>query len=847
MISEYEKFFKDEFFVIDSNNLNNIEDKLYGFMLNGGKVIQNDNLSEMEEITTDGTYVYIKNDLNHLTIFQDYGGNYGLYIFKDENYFAISNSFLKLEEYLKNNHNLTLNEDYASYFITASMCAAVYGDTLINEIETIPHNRIIKINKNDKTIHLEKIDYKRHSINLDSKEGLEILDNWYYKWVDIVRSLKEKTNNIQFDLSGGYDSRLILLLLLGANVDLEKVSIMSFNDNEICHDEDYEIAMQIANDFNFKLNNKVISAEKIEFKDINTPIAISFYTKLGFSNQLAFQLYRTKESVFRFSGFAGETVRDNNFGTPFGYLKQTENTAKRIDPMFQYPSKRILKLTYKKLAKEYNISEDLNIMNGSYLFINSISRNHYCKFATERYFSNELMIVPLFDKYLQMLTLNTEGCLDENLLMAVIFDRYCPKLLEYKFERNRKINDDTIDYAMQINEKFPFSPKRYEFISGPEINSDKVNKYYESKNNVFGWEEEGKYIKRKDVDNYLESIYRSKFFMKEFEKYYPKHVYDDIVKTFEKNYFPLQHAYPLFSIIKIITDIQYSRYHNSFGLNDWLETFEEYNNRFFNKSIFDIRKLGLFDDEFYLNQLHTNIEMDPLTHYLEIGYKEGKNPSKLFDGNYYLKKNPDVKKRNINPLLHYISYGIVEDRISKPILEECPIDLRLVPMNKIKDVLDNNISDEDLNLYLTLSYEIKKLQNIKNILEIKPFKCPIIERGDILDIEDWNIDEYPIVINNFIKHDFYKFPYPIIDKKYDLVISYQSIGFLSKDIDLINFFNEMERISKKLIIVCTDKVIFSENNDIIDESFRKFWTYAQVPKYQKEFDGKILQVYEFKS
>lgn len=847
-MSEFNDYFKDEFFIIDSNNIGHITDKMYGFMLDDDKIIKNDNLNEINKITYDGTYIYIKSDENTIYIYQDFGGNYGLYLYNDENYFALSNSFLKLVEHLKNDHYLTLNEDYANYSITASMCTATYRDTLVNEIEAIPHNRKIIINKKNKTINVARIEYKRHSVDLDSEEGLEILDNWYYKWINIIRFLKKKTNNMQFDFSGGYDSRIVIALLLGANIDLNKVSIMSFNDDEICHDEDFEIASKIANDFNFKLNNKVISAEKVEFKDINTPITISFYTKLGFSNQLAYQFYRTKEPVFRFTGFAGETIRDNNFGTPFGYLRQCENVAKQYDSSFQYPTKRIIKSTYKKLSAEYNIPEDLNTMNGSYLFINSISRNHYCKFAAERYFSNELMIIPCFDKNLHRLKLNTSECSDENLLMALIFVRYCPKLLDYEFERNRGINEDTIEYAKKINKIKPFLQKEYTYISGPKIDKIMAEKYYKTKNNIFSWEEEGEYIKRKDIDTYLENIYKTKIFKKEFEKYFPEHMYHKILGTFQKNYFPLQHAYPVFATLKIIEDIKFSKYNNNPKLNDWLESYDESTKQNMNKIKRDIKKFKLFDEKYYLNQLTEEISVDPLTHYLETGYKEGKNPSKRFDGNYYLNKNKDVQKTGMNPLIHYVTCGFTEDRISKPVLEHCPINLRLLTKRKFDEVLNEQDTDDKWNFYLNLTEEIKKLNKIINVLEISPTICPIVEREDIMDIHKWDVENYPILLNKFISHDYYTLPYPIKNKEYDLTISSQGLRYIYSNAKMKRFFDEMERISKNLIIILPKKTYIYELNDniIINNEKIKEWANGRNPISIKEFDEKIIHVYEFK-
>lgn len=49
-MSEFEKYFKDEFFIIDSNNLENVETKLYGFIFDEGKIIKNNNLSELNDV-----------------------------------------------------------------------------------------------------------------------------------------------------------------------------------------------------------------------------------------------------------------------------------------------------------------------------------------------------------------------------------------------------------------------------------------------------------------------------------------------------------------------------------------------------------------------------------------------------------------------------------------------------------------------------------------------------------------------------------------------------------------------------------------------------------------------------
>ena len=52
---------------------------------------------------------------NEIKINQDFYGSCGLYFYENKNtqYFALSNSFLLLEEYLIGNQNLTFNQNFA--------------------------------------------------------------------------------------------------------------------------------------------------------------------------------------------------------------------------------------------------------------------------------------------------------------------------------------------------------------------------------------------------------------------------------------------------------------------------------------------------------------------------------------------------------------------------------------------------------------------------------------------------------------------------------------------------------------------------------------------------------------
>ena len=70
----------------------------------------------------------------------------------------------------------------------------------------------------------------------------------------------------------------------------------------------------------------------------------------------------------------------------------------------------------------------------------------------------------------------------------------------------------------------------------------------------------------------------------------------------------------------------------------------------------------LFDSEWYCKTYGFGKYLNAAKHYLNVGWKENKNPSEFFSTSDYLKKNPDVDNGLINPLLHFEKFGFKEGR-----------------------------------------------------------------------------------------------------------------------------------------------------------------------------------------
>lgn len=77
-----------------------------------------------------------------------------------------------------------------------------------------------------------------------------------------------------------------------------------------------------------------------------------------------------------------------------------------------------------------------------------------------------------------------------------------------------------------------------------------------------------------------------------------------------------------------------------------------------------ILKSGLFDTNYYIESNNDVKEqgIDPIKHYMHYGWFEGRNPSRIFNTNFYTETYSDVKESGLNPLIHYIKWGKKENR-----------------------------------------------------------------------------------------------------------------------------------------------------------------------------------------
>ena len=388
------------------------------------------------------------------------------------------------------------------------------------------------------------------------------MDDWYFKWVNIIRNLKSKTNNIEIDLSGGYDTRIIAALWLTANIDLNQIKIRSMNRDVHCLAEDYKIASQIAKEFNFKLNdNSMMDLEQYAFKDIKTSFNISNYIKLGFHKQMYWKRSRFNSPYFSISGNGGELLRTVYDLHTEEHISYVVNRARMYDDSLVEPTERILRSGLLKVQKKSNI-DDFNSKEVPEVYYKETrNRNHYAKAITEKYFSNVFTLTPLMDPDIHKIKIGGNDLNDMHLLFILILLRYCPKLLDFEIEGGRKFNEKTIELARIINKKYPF-----ENINANELVSfDKKEKNTLSNKCNIG-----------NPDSILKKISNSNFFEVEFKKYYPSNLFNYLISDIKhRKFFPLTNFYSAISILQIIEYVNFNNIINYNSAVDWIQSFDE--------------------------------------------------------------------------------------------------------------------------------------------------------------------------------------------------------------------------------------------------------------------------------
>ena len=246
-----------------------------------------------------------------------------------------------------------------------------------------------------------------------------------------------------------------------------------------------------------------------------------------------------------------------------------------------------------------------------------------------------------------------------------------------------------------------------------------------------------------------------------------------------------------------------------------------------------LKKSDLFDSEYYLenNEDVKNAKMDPIKHYLQFGWKEGRNPSAEFNGNEYLNKRPDVRVAGICPLVHYLKFGKNEDLSF--LFEKAQI---LESKNKTleKKLNEKSIEFEQLNrkkseLNIKLSESTKDFEKLnKRIVDLENFKRNILRTYR----EGINKEKVSFEIEKFFKSS--KLGISTEKREPELIVSLTSYPDRIYDIHYCIYSLLIQSLKPNKIILWLGEEQFPNRDKDLSEKLREFTKHGLTIKYTKD-------------
>ena len=408
--------------------------------LHGGGSLKN--LGEME-----GRYILAYQKENVVCVETDQFGSEPLFYFYGNGDWAVSNSFLALSEHLVNNKiNLTPDKEVLdTFYVEHSICQQLIGArTLVKEIRLAPPEVRLKID-----VRLSWVTLESASKSFDDLSYKDLLVKGLSKSISVAKTILENfPGTISADITGGYDSRIILGILKRASLDLSDINFCS-NKNAV---SDYNVASALAKKYNFKINNVIAKPGRVRgeikydiWKYHNLGVYLPVYEPLC-----------TEECWFHFHGGGGEILRDFYINSPIQSIKVLESKGKKKLPGLVSVMSEFCNQNGLDPGSQHSMRE---------FYLKSRSRLHFGRSSFTSFSSN--LVMPILTPEIQaaMAKVSSQEVSDKKVLRD-IYTALDFSLLEVCFDRPEKElkKFDSIDFV-----RTKFDIKRKE-VFGSRVN-----------------------------------------------------------------------------------------------------------------------------------------------------------------------------------------------------------------------------------------------------------------------------------------------------------------------------------------------------------------------------------------
>lgn len=232
-------------------------DKKYGVVASNEDIVDKEYIIK-NKTNLNGLFRLIEIDYNSIVIVTDRYRSLPVFYVKSEEIIIIGSDFFHVyKSALKYKLDLNFDERAINNYIRFGYVP--YNDTIVEEIKEMPSGSIMSINTSELDIHLEKyweLRYdKSKTFHIESEyERIKTIYDDIFK--DFCKFLNRNKMKVNFALSGGLDSRLVLGGILKFVDDKSKISINTFGN---IYSNDVTIPYEIAHENKLSLKHYAIS------------------------------------------------------------------------------------------------------------------------------------------------------------------------------------------------------------------------------------------------------------------------------------------------------------------------------------------------------------------------------------------------------------------------------------------------------------------------------------------------------------------------------------------------------------------------------------------------------------
>lgn len=400
---------------------------------------------------TAGAFVNIQSDGENVVIQQDYSCHFGVFVFRQDKYWAISNSFYALVRHIAPGHKLEVNDEYVEAFIYG-FYPSIIKETAIKQIEEITQGQYLVIDIKGKNLAIKRYDYAKATIPLQSEAAIALIDKWHAKYSRIIQGLHAGGYNIFADLTGGFDSRAALSILFKPNI-YKDITLYAPEDNVSFHKEDYALASRIADIYGMKREN--IKYDGTGISSYNS-LLNAFNAQLFSSNQIGFKSVYYKLPVFNINGNGGEDLRDYyHYWDAAEYIAYNAPDSTKMGRKVGEKARKILWRSAQYILNNYKEAAP----DGQKIHTYVGRKNHFGRTAITGFLANLVSVEPCMDPRLMDLALAGSDKPDLNIFMALVYTRFIPETSDIGFNAGRSIKPETWEIARRINKEFPYRPR----------------------------------------------------------------------------------------------------------------------------------------------------------------------------------------------------------------------------------------------------------------------------------------------------------------------------------------------------------------------------------------------------